>query len=189
MNQMTRNKVIIVLLFICFSSCGIKTRYLRVDSGKVPVKGYVFKNRIYFNDTIFKSINFTHLYKLKDSYYCDSNMNKIENKKNQYSNWILILQFYKNGNIRRFAEKFSSPDPEKEGNRGIVYTKNKQIYIDICEAISNNVMVINTYRINIKGDVLILKSENPGARYAPSCFVFEKSDKLPDDWNSYKADW
>jgi hypothetical protein len=181
---MVRFFSIIGLFFI--SSC-IGQQTLKDGFTKVPSVSYKFSKRQKFNSEIFNKINLNYFYKLDYSYQADSNFKNKGEK--MLEKWIKILQFYPNGQVREFAQKYADKDPDITGNRGIIYEKGKDIYIDMYGAVSDGGMKILTYKVKIEDDKIFVIEKNFLMGVNGDCRVFMKSEKIPEEWKKYKADW
>lgn len=188
---------IIHLRFIClflspllFFSCSLAHR--KLDNGKgnsVPKEGYAWTNQSKFDSEIYQQIDPDFLYELVDEYWCDNNFKKVKNI--EYGTlWKKKLQFYPNGQVRRFASKMANANPEITGNRGVIYKERNEIKIDFFEGVSNNRLTVNTYLVQVK-DNKIYMFETSGLGFAKDrqCLVFEKNEVVNTEYKNYKAEW
>ncbi len=155
---------------------------------KVPKSNYVFNNKKKFNPIIYKTIDSSYFYILVNSYWADKNFNKTGECGGRVGT---VLQFYNNGNVREFAISEMSADPEYTGQRGVVYTKNNQIKVDLFSSISDGDMAILSYKVKIDGNKLYLLETlfSPFGNGETHCYLYEKYEKIPEDYKQYKADW
>lgn len=179
------NRVLLMLGVVLLNSCTAQ-QTLKDGITTVPPNGYVFKNKKKFTKDILQNINENYLYRLKERYYADSNFNK---KSTASLLGAYYLQFYANGCVRGID--YLQTDTNISGYRGIVYLKNQQIYIDRAGLSSDRSLKIYTYVLKIEGNKIFLL-EKPNTLFKPSeytCMVYERSEKIPEDWKAYKADW
>jgi len=106
----------------------------------------------------------------------------------------LKLQFYEGGYVRilsTFVKK--SPDPEVSGMRGVIYKKKQDIRIDTQSADQDGTLQKQTLDVIVEGDRIYLVERLFGMSWGwssnPLCFVYEKAEKVPEDWKQYKPDW
>ncbi|WP_417430973.1 hypothetical protein [Halpernia sp.] len=119
----------------------------------------------------------------------DKNFNKIRDIGSDVDRKI---QFYENGRVRFFSFGMVNPNPQISGKRGIVYLNNNIIKIDSQFADQNGNLFKGTYRLKVEGDKLYLLEEGNTLLFNPSeyiCYVYQKSEKIPEDWKQYKPDW
>ena len=165
----------------------IGIRYYRLVDGRKVIKSK-YKNIKYFDANIFNEIDVNFLYKKVDYYMADKNYKKLRDIGKDVERSI---QFYKNGRVRFFSFGYTDPNPEITGRRGIIYKKNGKIKIDTQFANQSGDIFKGTYSVKIEGDYLFLLDDNflvPRDEYI--CFVYKKSDeRIPEEWNKYKADW
>lgn len=153
---------------------------------KVPSKSYRFSNAEKFDNAIYSQIDINYLYEIVERFDSDNQFNQIK-KRSLIS--PSFLQFYKNGKVRNF--NYLNPDPNVTGYRGIVYKKNNIFFIDEASFSSDRSLKIYTYKLKIEGDKIYLL-EMPKTLFKPSeytCLVYQKSQKIPEEWKKYKADW
>lgn len=178
-------KKIIVLASCAFFlfSCA-QTRKLE-NGRKVLVKK--FKNVDQFNTSIFKDIESDYFYKKIDFYMADKNYDKIRDIGKDVDRKI---QFYENGRVRFLSIDKEEPDPEKAGMRGVMYIKNNALKIDTQFANQSGNISKGTYSVKVEGDKLYLLDDHflvPRSEYI--CFVYQKAEKIPENWKQYKAEW
>jgi hypothetical protein len=166
---------------------------------KVPYKGYRFANKSKFDSSIYnKVIDPDYFYELIGVYLVDKHFTKISSDSGP--SVIQVLQFYPDGKVRRFAKTGANPNPEVDGLRGVIYKRKKKIKIDIFEGVSGGGdMAIVTSRVMVEGDRLYLLEYPPLIDYIfiinyifPNeipCDVYEKKEKVPEEWKKYKPDW
>ncbi|MFZ4929933.1 hypothetical protein [Chryseobacterium sp. Mn2064] len=178
-------KKIIVLAFctVFIHSCA-QSRKLE-NGRKVLVKK--FKNIDQFNESIFKDIEADYFYEKIDFYMADKDYNKIRDIGKDIDRKI---QFYKNGRVRFLSTDMKQPDPEKGGMRGVIYRRNNALKIDTQFANQAGHISKGTYSVKVEGNKLYLLDNHflvPRSEYI--CFVYQKSEKIPENWKHYKADW
>jgi len=184
---MVKHWLITGLCVLTIFSC-IPTRKLDDDTGrgtKVPYQGYKFANQNKFDSSIYQVIDPDYFYELVGIYWVDRNFKEI---RDGGPTMIQVLQFYPNGKVRRFGKPDMSPDPEKKGLRGIIYKKGNIIKTDFFEGISDGGMKIRTYQVKVEENRLYLLNYvflNPEIW----CLVYEKKEKVPEEWKQYKPDW
>src|SRR5690606_24381177 len=180
---MVKNIIILLSSILFIHSCA-QTR--RLENGtKVLTKKY--KNIDNFSELVFENIDIGYFYKQIDYYISDKNFNKI---RDYGSNALRRIQFYNNGRIRIIGEQ--DTNPENAGMRGIIYLKNDQIRIDTQGASQDGDIFRITYKIKIEGDKIYLLEIPYTLLFNPSeynCYIYQKSEKIPEDWKKYKADW
>lgn len=183
------NKILINLCILTILSSCIPTE--RTVSGhKIPTKKFDFKNKNKFTIGIYDVINPNHLYRLTDMYFTDNNFVKMRG--GIFDGLVQILQFYPNGAARMFPQNYMNPDPNIIGDRGVIYKKNNWLKIDLTSSDQDGSLFIQSYKIKVEKDKLYLLEEGNTFLFNPSeyiCYVFEKSEKVPDDWKKFSADW
>lgn len=180
---MVRNIIILFCCTIFISSCA-QTKRLR-NGTKVLTKKY--KNIDKFNELAYKNIDVDYFYKQIDYYMCDKNFNKI---RDYGSSAIRKIQFYNNGRIRILG--IEDPNPENVGMRGIIYLKDNHIKIDTQGASQAGDIFRVTFKVKIEGNYIYLLEIPNTLIFQPSeynCYIYMKSEKVPEDWKKYKADW
>ena len=170
----------VLFLNSCISQIRLK------DGTRVPDKNYVFKNSSKFDVEIFNKINNNYLYELKENYFVDRSNNKIRNFGTPTARY---LQFYNTGQVRDIY--YFEPNPSLTGKRGFVYMNKGKIQLDITQATQDGDIYINTFRVVIEEDKLYLveSSFSLFGNNSRECYVYEKSEKIPEDWKQYKANW
>lgn len=155
------------------------------DGTKTLLKKY--KNREKFNSKIYDLIDNSFFYKEIDSYLVDKHYTKIRQIGN--SNISNFLQFYANRSIRFLLHK--EPNPEITGRRGVIYfNKGDKLKIDTQFANQGGAISKGTYSVIVEGNKLYLIDDNSWvSRPEYICLVFEKSEKVPEEWKNYKTDW
>ncbi|QQV01951.1 MULTISPECIES: hypothetical protein [Chryseobacterium] len=181
---MVRN-ILILLCSTIFINSYAQTR--RLENGtKVLTKQ--FKNIDKFNKSILKEIDTNHFYKKIDYYMADKNFNKVRDIGSDVDRKI---QFYENGRVRFFSLGEEDPNPENAGRRGIIYLKNGDLKIDSQGASQDGDIFRITLKVIVEGDKIYLLENNfslfPPSEY--SCYVYQKSEKIPENWKQYNADW
>jgi hypothetical protein len=179
-----------LILFSC-----VPTRRLEGVDGnrgnKVPYKGYKFAKGSKFDASIYEVIDPNYFYELIDVYEMNRKFKIVEDRgKDMIS--ARVLQFYDNGCVRKFAKYKESPDPEKIGLRGVIYKQGNKTKIDFFQGVSQfGDMGIVTYRVWVEGDKLFLleRSLHNIILNEIPCYVYEKKEKVPEEWKQYKADW
>ena len=175
-------KVLIYLVMLIICSCS-NTKIL-ADGTKVLSKTY--ENRKYFNSETDGLIDPNCFYKQIDYYIADSNYKKMRDIGRTQTD--VNIQFYNNGCIRILLYKDGNPN--NTGRRGVIYMKNNSLKIDTQFSDQNGNISKGTYSVNVQGDKLFLLDNNfLFTRTEYFCKVFEKSEKIPEDWKQYKADW
>ncbi|WNI34717.1 hypothetical protein [Chryseobacterium sp. SG20098] len=181
---MVRNILILLGSILFIQSCA-QTRKLE-NGTKVFTKQ--FKNIDKFNKSILDKIDINHFYKKIDYYMADKNFNKVRDIGSDVDRKI---QFYENGRVRFFSLGEEDPNPENAGRRGIIYMKNNSLKIDTQFANQDGNLSKGTYNVKVVGDKLYLLESNFSI-FPPSeniCYVYQKSEEIPEDWKQYKADW
>jgi hypothetical protein len=157
---------------------------------KVPYKGYKFAKGNKFDASIYEEvIDPDYFYEVVGIYEVDRKYKVVEYLG---KGMIGVLQFYDNGCVRKFAKYKENPNPEKVGTRGIIYKRGNKIKIDFFQVISQGGgMGIVTYQVWIEGDKLFLleRSFFSVLFNEMTCYVYEKKEKVPEEWKQYKADW
>lgn len=146
-----------------------------------------FTNIDKFEKSILEKISVDYFYQKIDYYMADKNFNKIRNIGNDVDRKI---QFYEGGYVRFFSLGTESPNPEDSGRRGIIYEKSNSLKIDTQFSDETGYLSKGTYTVKAEGDKLYLMDNNflfPRSEYI--CFVYQKSEKIPEDWKIYKPDW
>lgn len=189
MTSMAKKKKLsyLIALLTIFFSCSVSHRKLNNGEGNsVPKEDYVWTNQSKFNSETYNQIDTDYFYELVEEYWSDNKFGKVRNA--QYETlWKKKLQFYSNGRVRRFASKLADPNPEITGNRGIVYNEQNNLKIDFLEGVSNNRIVINSYKVKVEGEyIYMFKTSIQNEKY---CSVYKKSDFVNDEYRKYKADW
>lgn len=182
---MVKIKNIILLMFsfgFLFSCAQTK----RLDNGtKVLTKK--FKNIDKFDKSIFEKIDTDYFYQKVDYYMANENFQKIRDIGKDVDRKI---QFYENGRVRFFSLGMEDPNPENSGRRGIIYLKKNSLKIDTQFADQDGHISKGTYSIKVDGDKIYLLDNNfIFSRTEYLCYVYQKSEKIPEDWKQYKADW
>lgn len=185
------SKFAYLIISLIILSCGLP--YDRLNRGlgtKVPKSNFIFINKEKFEDSIFVSIHKEYFYELENIFWSDKDFNIVK-KGESDSLWVSILQFYPNGNVRRFPKEMMSPYPEIIGNRGVIYNDNGNIKIDFFEAISNNRMTIQTYKVKIDGDRLYLLRYSLMDSFSNNmrCYVFTRKEIIPSEYTKLQANW
>ncbi|MDQ1805748.1 hypothetical protein RAH57_17285 [Chryseobacterium sp. CKR4-1] len=182
---MVRNIIILFCSTIFIYSCA-QTR--RLENGtKVLVKK--FKNIDKFNESILENISTDYFYKKIDYYMADKNFSKIRDVGSDIDR---SLQFYPNGRVRLFGARKNDPNPEISGRRGVIYLKNGNLRIDTQGASQDGDIFKITFKVRVEGDKIYLLEVSNALLFEPSeytCFVYQKSEKIPENWKNYKADW
>lgn len=180
---MVKNIIILLCSTIFIHSCA-QTR--RLENGtKVLTKK--FKNIDKFDKSILNNIDVTHFYKKVDYYMSDKNFNKIRDIGSDIDRKI---QFYENGRVRFFSLGIEDPNPENAGRRGIIYKKNNSLKIDTQFADQDGDLSKGTYNVKVIGDKIYLLDNSslfPQSEYM--CYIYQKSEKIPENWRQYKPDW
>lgn len=173
----------LIITFILVQSCS-QTRRLQ-DGQKILVSKY--RNIDKFDNTIFKLIDKDYFYVETDYYACDKNFKKKIRDFGSYT--TRNMQFYDNGRIRIFGHK--KPDPEITGRRGIAYINKKEIFLDTQGASQDGDIFKMTYKIKVDGDKIFMReaSYTLFGTSEKSCYVYQKSEKVPENLKQYKADW
>lgn len=175
-------KIGIYLVLLIIYSCS-NTKILG-DGTKVLLNKY--KNRKYFNSETYNLIDANCFYKEVDCYIADLNYKKIRDIGRTQTD--VNIQFYNNGCIRILMYK--DGNPKNTGKRGVIYMKNNFLKIDTQFSDQNGNISRGSYSIKVQGDKLYLLDNNflfTRAEYF--CKVFEKSEKIPEFWKQYEADW
>ncbi|ASW75025.1 hypothetical protein IQ37_00160 [Chryseobacterium piperi] len=178
---MVRKIILSIILLLVYSCANTQTLG---DGSKTLTKKY--KNRGKFNSKIFELIDNNFFYKEIDSYLVDKDY--VKTRQIGSSNILNFLQFYDDGSIRFLLYK--EPNPEITGRRGIIYLKNNNLKIDTQFTNQGGAISKGTYSVKVDGNKLYLFDDNslvPRSEYI--CLVFEKSEKIPEDWKKYKTDW
>lgn len=177
-------RIIILLLSSAFIHSCAQTKRLENGTRVLTKK---FKNVDKFNKSILNDISVDYFYKKIDYYMADKNFNKIRDVGSDVNR---SLQFYPNGRVRFFSLDIENPNPEFAGRRGIIYMKNNSIKIDTQFSDQDGHISKGTYSVKIVGDNIYLLDNNflfSQSEYI--CFVYQKSEKIPEDWKKYKVDW
>lgn len=178
-------KSVIITIF-CFSfilSCA-QTEKLK-NGTKVLTKR--FNNIDKFDKSILEDINVNYFYKQIDYYMADKNYKKIRDIGKDVDRKI---QFYENGRVRFFSLGMEDPDLRNAGRRGIIYLKNNNLKIDTQFADQDGHISKGAYSVKVEGNKIYLLDDNfLFSRPEYLCYVYEKSEKIPDGWKRYKADW
>lgn len=180
---MIKNIFVVTCCAVYMLSCA-QSRKLE-NGRKVLVKK--FKNIDKFNKSVFKDIEIDYFYKKTDFYMSDKDYNKIRDIGKDVNRKI---QFYENGRVRFLSIDMDEPDPEKAGMRGVIYSKDNALRIDTQFANQAGHLSQGTYSVKVEGDKLYLLDDHfliPQSEYI--CFVYQRSEKIPENWKQYKADW
>ncbi|MCL8538904.1 hypothetical protein M9991_18705 [Chryseobacterium gallinarum] len=180
---MIKNSFLLLCCVIFVQACA-QTRKLE-DGRKVLTKKY--KNSKRFDRSIYNDIHTDYFYQKIDYYMADKNYSKIRDIGKDVDRRI---QFYDNGRMRFLSFTMDEPDPEKTGMRGVIYLKNGKLKIDTQEADQGGRVFKGTYSAKVEGDKLYILHDNfliPPSEYV--CYVYQKSEKIPENWKQYKADW
>ncbi|MDR2122938.1 MAG: hypothetical protein LBP34_07415 [Flavobacteriaceae bacterium] len=179
-----------LILFSC-----IPTRRLEGVNGgkgnKVPYKGYKFTKGSKFAPSIYEVIDPNYFYELIGRYELDRKLKVIEDIGKDIVS-VRVLQFYYNGRIRVFPKIEENPNPEKVGYRGVIYKQGNKTKIDFFKGVSQDGdMGIVTYQVWVEGDKLLLleRSLHNIILNEIPCYIYEKKDKVPEEWKQYKPDW
>ncbi len=184
---MVINRVIFFLGVLLLNGC-IESKIL-YNGTKVP-KGNVFRNIQYFRKDVYKNIDINYFYKKKHSYFSDKNCNNIGGEIPDVNR---LIQFYPTGHFRTLTyhkgqnieDDENNRDPNKSGMRGIIYIKNNKIKIDDQFAYQGGGLYIATLSVKIEGGVIYMLRDGG----ITTCDVYEKAEKIPEEWKKYRADW
>ena len=184
------NRIIFFLGVLFLNSC-IKSEIL-YNGTKVP-KGNVFRNIQYFREDVYKNIDINYFYKKKYSSFSDDNYNNIDGEIPDVNR---VIQFYPTGHFRTLTSPNGqnieyddvNRDPSRSGMRGIIYTKNNKIKIDDQFAFQGGGIYIATLSVKIEGDKIYILHDHT-FNDVMECEVYEKWEKIPEDWKKYKPDW
>lgn len=176
----------ITIILVMFTSCEIiKSKYLENGIAKVPYNNKVFKRK---NRNLSSEIDANYIYEQVGSYNVESQLKKIQKTE---SLGLHYIQFYENGAVRFLY--YLEPNPDISGIRGVFYIKNKRMYIDEFGMTSDRSLTIYTYKVKVEGDTIYLLEIMPNTLlFKPSeyiCYVYKKSEKIPEEWKKYKPDW
>ena len=139
------------------------------------------------NRNLSSEIDANYVYEQVGSYNVDSQLKKIQKTE---SPGLHYIQFYENGVVRFLY--YLEPNPDISGIRGVFYIKNKRMYIDEFGMTSDRSLTIYTYKVKVEGDTIYLLEMPNTLLFKPSeyiCYVYKKSEKIPEEWKKYKADW
>jgi hypothetical protein len=153
---------------------------------KVPYKGYKFAKGNKFDASIYKVIDPNYFYELIDVYEMDRKFKIVEDIGKDIIS-ARVLQFYDNGCIRKFAKYEKTPDPEKEGLRGIIYKQGNKTKIDFFQGVSQDGdMGIVTHWVWVEGDKLFLleRSFSSVLSNEMTCYVYKKRIKYRRNGNN-----
>lgn len=85
---------------------------------------------------------------------------------------------------------YKESNPEITGRRGVIYFKDSDLKIDTQFSNQSGAISKGTYSLKVEGDKLYLIDDNSWfPKRECICLVFEKSEKIPEDWKKYNADW
>lgn len=182
----------LIMAFLCIgivSSCA-PTRRLR-DGQKILKRQY--RNIDKFDPSIYELIDTNYFYQKVGTCYADRKVRNIKDFKRKESR--LRIKFYPGGYLRflAFSGKPEGPDPEDSGERGVVYKKGEEIKIDTQFAGQGGTLQRATFKVIVEGDKIYLVQKLFGMSWGwssnPTCDVYQKAEKVPEDWKKYKPDW
>ncbi|OXA94410.1 hypothetical protein SAMN06265346_11282 [Flavobacterium hercynium] len=188
-------KFISLFFLVIFISCSTKTRTLENKITDVPLDNKVFKNKMFFESELFNQIDTNTVYKEEFGYQSKKNsFEKINNLK-EYQNRSVrgYYRFYSNGCVNYFSFQdfdeitFSSLAPNFNGQRGIIYSEENVIKLDLFTIIGYSFKRdygIITSILKVKGDTLFEKKLTN-----PSYVNVYVRRKIPKEFLIYKPDW
>jgi hypothetical protein len=186
-------------LLILLSSC-IKTKLLKNGRSRAPLNPKLFKNRIYFEESLLEGIDTKAIYEeYTTDYYTGNNEDGFVKEKDvlarlNYKNpdkFYGVYRFYTNGCYSLFFLNRDSIltkqmfDPEYHGWRGVVYKKKNKRLGDLFTQVGQmpGQLGIQTQTISIKGDTLVIEENIGRFRH-----LYIKRE-LPSDLLEHKANW
>jgi hypothetical protein len=180
---------LIILFALCFLCSCYPSKRL---PGGTKVLSKKYKNIDKFDPSIYLQIDSNYFYKLVDSYESGKNYKEVVGSRSGSSH--LKLQFYQHGYIRIISDFVkTSPDPEFSGMRGVIYRYKQDIRIDTQSADQDGALQRATFKVIVEEDRIYLVQRLFGMSWGwssnPLCFVYEKAEKVPEDWKQYKPDW
>ncbi|WP_133638754.1 hypothetical protein [Sphingobacterium paludis] len=180
----------LITLFVCIFLCSCYATKRLPDGTKVLSKKY--KNIDKFDPFIYSQIDPNYFYKQVEVYKTGKSYKDVMGYWRGPSS--RRLQFYDGGYIRILVDnQKESPDPDLSGKRGIIYMKNQDIRIDRDTADQDGTLQKQTLKVIVKGDKIYLVERLFGMSWGwssnPMCYVFQKAEKVPEEWKQYKPDW
>ena len=162
-----------ILIFFLFLTGCLKTTTLKNGYQKASVNPKVFKNRIYFEKSIFSQIDTTVIYEQYDDNYYEGFV-KQENTLARFNyknlNTIYaVYRFYGNGNYSLFhldrnnatltGEMFN---PDFTGWRGVLYVREHKILGDLVTQVGQMSWEIGIEKqeFTVKGDTLFIERKH-----------------------------
>ncbi|WP_208292247.1 hypothetical protein [Sphingobacterium paludis] len=152
-----------------------------------------YRNIDKFDPSIYEEIDTNYFYQKVGTCYADRKVRNIKDFKKKESR--LRIKFYPGGYLRflAFSGMPEGPDPEDSGERGVIYKKGDKIKIDTQSATDVGSLYKQTFEVIVDGDKIYLVERLFGMSWGwssnPLCFVYEKAEKVPEDWKKYKPDW
>lgn len=175
--------ILFILMYFITVSCS--SPYYKLADGQKVLKNK-YTNIKDFNKTIFNKIDTAYFYKKVDYYIANKNYKKVRDIGTDVDRTI---QFYGNGRVRFFSFNYLDANPEVTGRRGIIYQKRGNIKIDTQFADNWGRVSKGAYSVKIKNDTLFLYDDNTFLKSEFICMKFVKYEKIPEDWNKYRAEW
>ena len=186
MKKIKRNIQFVTSLFLVMSFTNSCSQTIKLSNGtKVLSKEY--KNINKFNNSTLKDIDTDYFYEKVDYYMADKNFKKVRDIGSDVNRKI---QFYKNGRVRFFSLGIEDPNPVNAGRRGIIYSTKNSRKVDTQFASQGGSISKGTYSLKVENDKIFLLDDNflfSNSEYI--CYEYVKSEKIPEVWKNYNADW
>ena len=178
-----------IILFLFFTSCGVKSIKLKDGITRVP------RDQFFFNENYRKKYSFNKLSEIDfnsiyvESYYVSQKGKLYDSQKGDHS-FINVVKFYDNRCVNFFSiekndiNNLPVLNPEERGNRGVLYNKNNETLADIVVPADDSYRLgKKTYVINVKGDTLFLFDKKSKSKY-----IYIRK-QLSEKNLKYKANW
>ncbi|WP_131555329.1 hypothetical protein [Sphingobacterium deserti] len=153
-----------------------------------------YRNIDKFDPSIYEQIDTNYLYQEIGTCYADRKVGNIRDFKKEERN--VRIQFYPRGYLRliAFSEKPEGPDPEVTGARGVIYKKGGKTKIDRQIADQDGTLQRGIFLVRVDGDRIYVMYAPVVTNYlffdnSFECDVYQKAEKVPEDWKKYKPDW
>lgn len=171
-------KICLCFIACVLAGCNAKNRVLADGISRVPVDENAFKNRKYFDASLLKVIDTNALY---------SEENPDTDRFNTY------YRFYSNGNVSLFHIKGGGSikagylDPANAGTRGVYYSKNGKIHMDLFTTVGYGFSAV----YDVTTDILVVE-ENKLMRYDDKDDIYPDiyiKGNIPPGAEHFTADW